>query len=62
MKIKTVLITSITILLKMRCESGYIICAVHIIYHKGTQNMMSCISKICCLAREYIDKELSKHS
>ena len=44
---------------KMRWESG---CAVHIIYHKGTQNMLSYISQICCLTREYIDKELSKHS
>ena len=44
---------------KIRLESGF---AVHIIYHKGTQNMLSYISQICCLTREYIDKELSKHS
>ena len=44
---------------KMRCESG---CTVHILYHKGTQNMLPYISQICCLTREYIDKELSKHS
>ena len=44
---------------KMRWESG---CTVHKIYYKGTQNMLSYISQICCLTREYIDKELSKHS